>query len=416
LPAAEREPLLHGMTEDVAALVLRDNYLQGQALSVAEARGAPALDRQVRLIRELEKSGRLDRALEFLPDETTLASRAAQRRGLTRPELAILLAYSKMSLDTELLASGLPDMPEVAGELCGYFPMRLRERLGPQIPTHPLRREITATIIANDLVNRAGITFVADMRARTGRSAPDIARAYLIVREIFELPKLWAEIETLDNRVPARAQTGILLDIATVVEHAAAWLLRAGRLDIDGEIACSRPGVAALADSLAELLPSGERALFDERSALLATAGAPQALAARAAGVIFLTTALEVGDLARRRGHPVARAARTFYGVGTRFALDELRDAARRLPAETTWQKAAVETLIDDFYALQVELTDRALQVAPTEAADPLASWAASRAAQLAPVATVTAELRAAASPDLAMLVVAGRQLRQTLG
>ena len=236
LPAGEREPLLHAMTEDVAALVLRDNYRQGEALSVAEARGAAALDRQVRLIRELEKSGRLDRALEFLPDDETLASRAAHRQGLTRPELAVVLAYAKMALDSELLASELPDASQLADELRGYFPTALRQRLGPQIPTHPLRREITATIVTNDVVNRAGITFVSDMRARTGRPAPDIARAYLVVREIFELPRLWAEIEALDNQVPAALQSEMLLDIAGLVEHTAGWLLRGNRLDLRAEI------------------------------------------------------------------------------------------------------------------------------------------------------------------------------------
>ena len=417
LPAEEREPLLHGMTEDVAALVLRDNYLQGEALSAAEARGLAALDRQIRLIRELEKSGRLDRGLEFLPDDEALANRLAHRRGLTRPELAVLLAYSKMALDTELLTSDLPDSPRLRDELRAYFPAMLRDRLGAQIPTHPLRRELIATIVTNEVVNHAGITFVADLRARTGRSASDIARAYLIVREIYQLPQLWAEIEALDNRVPARLQTEMLLDIAGVVEHAAAWLLRANRLDIDGEIARSGPGAAAqLAASLAELLPASERALFDERAAKLSGAGAPPALAARAAGVIFLTTALEIGDLAWRMGQPIARAARIFYGVGARFGLDELRDAARRLPTETAWQKAAVETLIDDFYGLQADLAERVFQTAPRDSDEPLAIWVGSHAADLGPVDALTRELRQNPNPDLAMLVVAGRQLRQILG
>ena len=133
----------------------------------------------------------------------------------------MLLAYSKMALDTELLASDLPDAARTYDRALRLFSSKLRERLGPQIPTHPLRREITATVVTNDLVNRAGITFVSDLKARTGRSAPEIARAYLIVREIFELPGLWAEIEALDNVVPARVQTEMLLEIAAIVERAA---------------------------------------------------------------------------------------------------------------------------------------------------------------------------------------------------
>ncbi len=418
LGAQEREPLLAQMTDDVAALVLRDNYLQGEALSVAEACGPAALDRQARLIRDLEKAGQLDRALEFLPNDEEIAARAAAHRGLTRPELSVLLAYAKMSLDHELLRSDLPDAPALADELCGYFPPALRDRFRAQIAAHPLRREIVATVIANDVVNRGGLTFVHDLAARTGRAAPEIARAYRIVREAFALPVLWDEIEALDNKVAAPVQSQMLLDIAGVVEHAAAWLLRAGRLDMAADAARFAPAVRGLAAHLAELLPAGERALLDARQARFAAAGVPPSQAARVAGIVFLTTAFEIGDMATRAACPVERAGRTFYGVGARFALDELRAAARRLPVDTTWQKAAVETLIDDFYAMQAELAERILKAAdgaPPGADDPIAAWAATRAAALAPAEALAAELRAAPNPDLAMLVVAGRQLRQAL-
>ena len=415
----EREPLLAQMTDDVAALVLRDNYLQGEALSLAEARGAVgfsgALDRQTRLIRDLERAGRLDRALEFLPDDETLAARAASRRGLTRPELAVLLAYAKMSLDEDLLASDLPDRPELAADLRDYFPPAVRERFAAQIAAHPLKREIIATVVTNDLVNRAGLTFIHDMRARTGREPPDIARSYRIVREVFGLPALWAQIEALDNQVAAPVQNQMLLEISGLVEHVAGWLLRANRLDLGPEIARFAPPVQQLAEIVPELLPPSERALFDQRAANYAAAGVPQPLTARIAGVIFLTTAFEIGELAERSTRPVDHAARTFYGVGARFALDELRAAARRLPAETPWQKAAVETLIDDFYVLQADLATRVLAGADG-AADPLGTWLETRAGQLAPAEAIAGELRAAAAPDLAMLVVAGRQLRQALG
>jgi glutamate dehydrogenase len=178
------------------------------------------------------------------------------------------------------------------------------------------------------------------------------------------------------------------------------------------------PSVAHLTETVADLLPAAERALYDRRVARLRDAGIPAAVAARVGGIIFLTTAFEIGDLAERTGQPIDRAARTFYGVGARFALDELRDAARRLPAETSWQKAAVETLIDDFYGLQADLAERILNAAPAEnggAVDPIAGWVATRAAQLAPAEAIAAELRTATNPDLAMLVVARRQLRQAV-
>ncbi len=416
LSAEERLPLLHAMTEDVAALVLRDNYLQGEALSVAEARGAAALDRQARLIRDLERSGRLDRALEFLPDDETLAVRAADRRGLVRPELAVLLAHAKLALDDELLASDLPDMPELAEELHGYFPAALRDRLGPLIPTHPLRREITATLVTNDLVNRAGITFISDMRARTGRSAPEIARAYLIVRDIFELRRLWAEIEALDDKVAARVQSEMLLEIALVVEHSAAWLLRHRRLDLAAETARLMPGVRSLARSLAGLLPPRDNSLAAERSLRLTEAGVPSALAARIGGMMFLAPALDIAELAEAAGQPLDRAARVYYGAGVRFALDEMRAAARRLPAETQWQKLAIEATVDDLVTLQADIVQRILASEHAGDADPLAAWTAANAASLTPAEVLARELRASTAADLALLVVAARQLRQALG
>ncbi|HJU20776.1 MAG TPA: NAD-glutamate dehydrogenase, partial [Stellaceae bacterium] len=327
LPAAEREPLLAGVKDEMAALVLRDNYLQGEALSVAEARGSDALDRQVRLMRELERAGHLERALEFLPDDETLAERVAARPhparqgragtpqcGLLRPELAVLLAYAKMTLYDELLLSDLPQSPDVAGALLGYFPTALRERLGERIPLHPLAREIAATVLTNDLVNRAGLTFASDMRARTGRSAPEIVCAYLIVRESFGLKGMWADIEALDNRVAASAQSEMLLDIAALVEHAAAWLLRNRRVEIGQEVAGLAPAVEMLAAALPELLPQGDRAVVAARRARLEEAGVPAPLAARIGMTPFLASALEIADLAARAGRTLEEAARVYYG------------------------------------------------------------------------------------------------------
>jgi glutamate dehydrogenase len=415
LSASERDPLLAMMANEVAALVLHDNYLQGEALSVAEARGVAVLDRQVRLMRDLERSGRLDRALEFLPDDETLATRAAQHRGLMRPELAVLLAYAKMAVYNELIASDLPDAPELSGELRGYFPTALREPFAAQIATHPLHREITATVVTNDLVNRVGIAFLEEMQARTGRTASDVARAYMIVRKVFDLTTLWTEIEALDNKVAAAVQIEMLLDIMGVVEHAAVWLLRTEKLAIGREASVFTPAVTRLASLIADLLPTNERALMEARYARLVAAGVPRSLAGRIGAVIFLTTAFEVCDLAGRVGQPVERVARTFYEVGGRFVFDELRAAARRLPSGTVWQKASAEALIDDFYTMQAEAAERVL-LTSGEAKDPVAVWAATRASALAPVDSLAREMRAAVIPDLAMLVVASRQLRQALG
>jgi glutamate dehydrogenase len=417
LAAEDRQPLLAEMSGEVTALVLRDNYLQGEALSVAEARGVISLDRQLRMIRDLERAGRLDRALEFLPDDETLATRWAQGRGLVRPELAVLLAYAKMTLYEELLVSALPDAPELADELRSYFPEAVRHRLAAQIATHPLHREIIATVVTNEIVNRARITFVHDMRARTGRSAVEVAQAYIMVREAFELRNLWAEIEALDNNVAAQVQIELLLEIADLVERAAGWLLYRKRLALGPEIGRFARSVRSIAASLFDLLPLSDRNLVSERSLRFVEAGVPEVLATRVGGAMFLAAALDIADLAERSGQELDQAARVYYAVGAQFALDEMRIAARRLRAETPWQKQAVEATIDDLFALQTDLAARILASSSSaRPEDPIAAWSAAHAAALAPTEPLIRELRVTATPDLAMLVVVSRQLRQALG
>ena len=372
------------------------------------------------MIRDLERGGRLDRALEFLPDDETLAARAAARQRLDPAG-----AGGAAGLRQDVARPGPARPPTCptsrsSPTICAAISRRCcAQRFAAQIAAHPLRREITATVVTNDLVNRAGPTFVHDMRARTGREPPDIARGYRIVRDVFELPSLWNRIEALDNQVPAAVQTEMLLDIAGLIEHAVAWLLRGNRLDIGRGDRALRAGRAASRGGGGRAAAGGRTGpARPARGAARAQPGVPQELAARVAGVIFLTTGFEVGDLAERTAQPIDRTAQIFYGVGAYLALDEMRAAARRLPAETAYQKAAAETLIDDFYAVQAEFAARVLAGAAPgadAAGDPLAAWVKEHAGQLAPAEAVAAELRAAAAPDLAMLVVASRQLRQAL-
>ena len=321
-----------------------------------------------------------------------------------------------MAVYGELLASDLPEAAELDGELRGYFPATLRERLSGQIPTHPLHREIMATVVTNDLVNRAGIAFVNEMETRTGRTAPEVARAYTIVRDVFDLKRLWTEVETLDNKVPAAAQTDMLREIIGLIEHAAGWLLHSGRLEFGRETERFAPSAHALAASLSEVLPKADASLVAERSQRFREAGVPEALAGRIGASIFLACALDIADLAERSAQPLDRTARIYYGVGTRFALNDMRAAARRLPAETQWQKLAVDAMIDDLFTLQADLAARILASECAAKPDPVVAWSGAHADSFTRAEALARELRAATTPDLAMLVVVGRQLRQALG
>ena len=410
LTLPERNALLHALTDNVAELVLRDNYLQGLALSIAEAQGHERLDAEGRLIRDLEQTGRLDRAIEFLPSEEALAARAQARQALTRPELSVLLAYVKHSLTDDLIASDFPDDPQLAEDLFAYFPKPLLERFRPAIESHRLRRELIATVAANDLVNRTGITFMREVGARSGRRAGDVARAYMIVRQIFDLDALWAEINALDNKVLAKTQIELFRAALRLVERATAWFLMGTKLDIEAQIAAFRPGVAGLAEQIAEILPETHWAELQRRAAAFASEGVPAGLAERVARLDFLLSAVDIVRLATAAGKDAVETGKRFFAIGSRFRLDALRVAARKLAAETEWQKLAIAALIEDLYADQAALTGHAIA-----GEGDFAGWIHGHAADLSRLEALVREIEAAAQPDLAMLTVATRALREFL-
>jgi glutamate dehydrogenase len=407
LTLKQRNDLLRRMTDDVAALVLRDNYLQGLALSLEEHERVGRFDRHVRVMRELERAGKLDRAVEFLPDDEVLHERAQARQGLTRPELAVLLAYVKTTLFDDLLESDLPDDPQLEEDLCGYFPPILVERFKPGILAHRLKREIIVTVAANDLVNRAGIAFARELSDLTGRSAAEVTRAYMIVRRIYDLDAYWEAVNALDNVVPAAVQHEMLLAAGRLVERATAWFLRNPKLDIAAETNAYRSGVAVLADAITAVMPDSHRAALADRAHALEARGVPAALARISARLDFTVSAVDIVRLANTTNQNVLELGRRFFAIGSRFRLDALRVAARKVDAQSAWQKRAVAAVIEDLYAQQAELTAKAV----TESSD-FDAWLERHARDLARLELLEREIEAAPAPDLAMLTVATRTLR----
>ena len=403
----ERNALLRQMTDEIAAHVLQDNYLQGLALSLAESYGAERIDSEARLIRDLERAGRLDRAVEFLPSDDVLAARAQEHQPLTRPELSVLLAYVKNTLAEDLIESDFPDDPQLEDDLFGYFPKILRTRFRDEIVHHRLRRELIATVAANDLVNRTGITFPHELAARTGRGVGDVARAYMIVRQIFDLDVLWADIDALDNKVPAQLQLDLIRTALRLVERITAWFLAGSRLDIKAQIEANRPGVMLLAEQIGELIPNAEKDELARQIEAFADKGVPRELALRVVRLNFLLSSVDIVRLAKTGQHDLLEAGRRFFAIGERFRLDALRAAARKLVAETQWQTLAVSALIDDLYGHQADLTARAL----ARGSD-FQPWLDGHARDLGRLDTLVREIEAATQPDLAMLTVANRTLR----
>jgi len=412
LRAEDRNKLLAAMTDEVARLVLRDNYEQTQAMSVTERMGESVLDEQARAMRAMERAGKLDRALEGLPDDDTIVERHAAHIGLTRPEIAVLMAYSKIVLYQDLLASDLPDDPLLVEDLVLYFPEPLHVRFRPAIERHRLRREIIATYITNSMINRVRPTFVSQMSDETGRPASDVARAFTIIRESFGLRSLWAAIESLDNRLAARLQIDMFIEVGRLLERAVQWLLRSSyeKLDIAAYVAEFRPRIDTLAARLPDVLPAALLTTLNSRRAELEGNGIPAPLAQRVASLHVMSAALDIVRLTRA-GRPVEEVARVYFGLGARFGLDRVRVAGASIAAETPWQKAAVAAVVDDLFNYQSILASRVI-TETNGAREPVDVWLASRPRVVERIDQTMIDFRAATTVDLAMLTVASRQLR----
>ena len=409
----QRDALLARMTDELGEQVLRDNYLQTQALSLAEIDGAGGIDRIQRLMRAQEKTGRLNRAIEYLPDDDELSVRVASGKGLTRPELAVMLAYAKMALYDELLAGDLPDDPYLVDDLVKYFPHELRRDHKDAALRHRLRREIIATVVTNSIVNRAGIAFVHEIGERCGTGPADVARAYIVARQVFGMRALWGTVETLDNKVPAEIQYAMLREAMAVLDHATTWLLRhiPGTIDVAAALAVFGGGIDGLKHAIAGTLDEGRRAGFAARRDRLTEAGVPADLAADVAGLADLRAGLDLVRIAQNTGAPIDAVARCYFAFGARLGFDWLRETAARIPAQNPWQVRAVAATVDDLDSQQADLVGRAI-AAHGASGDPAADYLAGRGAALARYEALVVELRASAAADLAALTVAGRELR----
>jgi glutamate dehydrogenase len=408
LSGGQRDKLLADMTDEVAALVLRDNYFQTQSLSVSSTLAASLLDTQERFIRSLEKAGRVNRALEFLPDDEAFAERRAAKQGLTTPERAVLLAYAKIALKDELVASDVPDDPFISTALERYFPVPLRERFRAQIHAHPLRREIVATHVTNSMINRVGSTFVHRMQEETGATPPDVVRAYLIVREVFGMVELWRAVESLDYKVPDRVQTGIVVDAGRLIVRATLWFLRnrAHLAELSRSIEHFKTGAECLAALFPQVLPAAEQSVFSATASRLEKDAVPRELATRVAGLEAMFHALDIVEVADSFKLDVAHVARVHFTLSGELEFPWLRESIGMLPAEDHWATLAKAALRDELAAMLRQLTADALR------AGDVSSWKARNAAPHARFRQILADLRAADSPDLAMLSVAMRELR----
>jgi glutamate dehydrogenase len=418
LTEKQRNLLLAEMTDEVAELVLRDNYDQTQAISTTVAQAGSMVDVHARYLRHLEQTGRLDRALEFLPDDETLTERKAVGEGLTPPEIAIVLSYTKVALYEELLASDVPDDANLVGELERYFPTAIRERFSDRLARHTLRREIVAAQVTNALVNRGGTTFVFRLNEETGASGPEIALAFIVAREVFGLPGLWEEIEQLDGQVAARTQLAMLLKTRILLERATRWFLRnrPRPLNIAAVSSDFGPGATALAAAAGEVLCTSDRDAARRTADELAGAGVPRALADRVGYLESLLPALDLVEVAATADLRLDEAVAVYFAVDEKLDLHSLRERIAALPRKERWEALARRALWEDLQSEHRALTADILRESANGGGARLVSaWAAHNAHAVERCEQVLADVKAGKASDLATLSVAVREIRNLI-
>lgn len=412
-----RNKLLESMTADVGALVLRNNYQQAQAISIAELQAKEKLALQNDFIRDLEREKGLNRALEGLPDEEEIQKRLKEGWGLTRPELAILVSYAKINFTQELLSSDIPDSPEMQDWIINYFPKALQTKYVKEMRRHKLAREIIATSMANSLINRMGPTFIKANMNKTGASSAQIAKAYIIVRDAFDLRPLWDAIEALDNKVPAKAQLEAMLEIASLSERSVVWFLsRLGReADIGRDIAQYGKNISLIRKNLTKILtPSLERRIA-ERIRAGEQNGLPKDLAHQMAVLPVLSSVCDIIKIALEQKTDVLVTARAYFEIGEHFHLDDLRALAWNIAAETHWTAEAIEGLINHIFNAQALLTIRMLKSTKGQAVKGKTlpqTWVDQQAPQARKLEVFLEELLQQNVLDVPMLVIAEQKLR----
>jgi len=363
LSTPDRAALLRVMTDEVGHLVLRNNYLQTLALSLAEQKGADDLAFQQRLMQMLEARGELDRAVEFLPSDPEIADRRSRGEHLTRPELAVLLAYAKLTLSADLVASNVPDDAYLSGELVNYFPHEIQQRYPHAIETHRLHREIIATGLANAIVNQGGPSCLARIADQTGADAATIARAFAAVRDSYHLPELNAAIDSLDNTVPGAVQLGLYGGVQDLMIGRTIWFL--GNVSfadgIAGVVERYRTGISAVAAVLEASLPQAWRAGREARIAELVAQNVPEDLARRLAFMPAMAAASDIALIAETTGKAIPSAATTFFAAGRYFGIDDLVVQARSIVAPDYYDRLALDRSLAQLETFLRRVTEQML-------------------------------------------------------
>ncbi|MDZ7843012.1 MAG: NAD-glutamate dehydrogenase [Gammaproteobacteria bacterium] len=413
----ERNALLREMTDEVAELVLTNNYRQAMAISISNYQRRERFDSYVRLMRAMERRGILDRALEDLPDNDVIKERQNEGEGLCRPELAILLSYVKIDVYQRLLASEAPEDPWLSTDLHRYFPRALTERYDAAMEHHPLRREIIATHLTNSLVNSAGYTLVQRYCDELGYSIDNLVRAYAAARDIFDIPSYRRDIESLDNVVANEVQIELLLEGGRLIERAAAWLLQNAKmpLDISSTVERFRSGIETIRGNLFDLVVEPHREGLEAKAAQLEKQDVPAAMAKTSASLGALLSGLDIIEAASSCDKDLEQIAALYFKLGDQFEVYWLREQLSKLEVERHWQRRAHDGLYWDLYRYQHLLTlDIAASVGDgiDDIDTAISKWVEENRERHERLRTVLSELRDTDRPDFSMITVGARELK----
>lgn len=415
----QRNKLLAEMTDEVGRLVLRNNYAQNTAIANALAQSKDMLHAQQRFMRHLVREGHLDRALEFLPTDRQIRERLGAAQGLTSPETAVLLAYTKITVADELLHTSLPDDPYLHGLLHTYFPAALREKFPEHIDNHPLHREITTTVLVNDTVNTGGTTYLHRLREETGASLEEIVRAQTVARAIFRSGVVWDGVEALDNRVEAAVLTRIRLHSRRLVERGTRWLLnnRPQPLQLAETVEFFGDRVEQVWSQLPKLLRGADLEWYQKIYDELSGAGVPDELATRVAGFSSAFPTLDIVSVADRMGRDPMDVAEVYYDLADRLHITQLMDRIIELPRADRWQSMARASIREDLYAAHQALTADVLAVGngTSTPEQRFKAWEEKNAPILSRARTTLDEIQGSDAFDLANLSVAMRTMRTLL-
>ncbi len=414
-----RAELLLSMTDEVADLVLQSNYWQGQAITLIEMDAANLLDEHSRYIKHLESDGVLDRDLEVLPTEDVLLDRKAAGQGLTRPEISVLLSYSKILAETELVNADLWDDPYYAAELLRYFPVPLRQRYAEYIHKHPLRKEILATFIVNRMVNRMGCTFVYRMQEETGASTAEIVRAYTIAWEVFQLRHNWAEVAALDNKVDAKIQLEIMQEAIRLIYRTSTWLIRHRKraLGIEAAIADFGKGAQVLMRKLPMLLAGSEDPVIRSRLERLASQGVDKQLALTTVSMDALYCTFDVVLISNQSKRPIELVVDLYFALSAYLDIFWLRIKVGEFKPDNHWQELACKALIADIYTVLRALTKEVLRTGNKKSpVDQLiAAWHKRNQFSVDRCLKIPRDLKSVDGLDMAMFAVSLRELQNLL-